>query len=403
MSDMSDMQFNSLNALVIDDDAFMRNLVGKTLRRLGLASVESVDGGHAALARLQRDDTCFHILLIDLLMPEMDGVELLRHLAEREYQGGIILLSGAEARVLKAAVSVARERYLNVLGFLQKPVSADALTHYLRCYDDRGIRISTAGASLLSLNELREGLRNDHLRLFFQPQVDMRSRRMVAVEALSRWQHPVHGLLGPNSFIPLAESCKLVVDLTETVIDKAFQQMQRWHTCQQNFRMAINISTSAVSQMDLTEYLDRCCEHYALEPRLFTLEVTESQVGQDLLSLLETMTRLKLKGFGLSIDDFGTGYSTLERLRRIPFDELKIDSSFVHGSQLDQAAQTIFRSSVELGKQLEMSIVAEGVENEEDWQSASSLGCDIGQGFHIARPMPARELEPWWQGWNPNS
>ncbi|MDG9669102.1 EAL domain-containing response regulator [Hahella sp. CR1] len=393
---MSEKQFCHLNALIIDDDAFMRSIITKTLQRLNLGRVESVASGEEALTLLEGDDSHFDILLVDLLMPGMDGIELLRHLAEHEYQGGVLLFSGADSKVLKAAVNVARARYLNVLGSLQKPVTVDALTYYLTHYQSYfRSRNTVSGGSLLNTSELRQGLNDGHLTLYYQPQVDMKTEAVVGVEALARWKHPQHGLLGPGAFVPLAEESNLVGDFTTAVIAQAIDQMQKWKQKQLNLQVAINISSSSISILDLPHLLEHYCQHHKVEASRITLEITETQVGQDMVTMLEVLTRIKLKGLGLSIDDFGTGYSSLERLQRIPFDELKIDGSFVHGSNRDQAARAIFDSSAALGKQLGMSIVAEGVENQDDWDYAAKLGCDIAQGFHIAQPMAPEDFEAW--------
>lgn len=393
-------RFAHLHALVVDDDPFMLDVVSLTLQRLGVRQVDTAASGEAALARLSTPETPFHLLLCDLNMPGMDGIELLRHVGNLEFGGGVILFSGADERILKAAVSLARARFLNVLGSLQKPVTLEALGHFLDHFDAaRTLRDSGPRLSTLSVHELRQSLEQRHLCLFYQPQVDMRDGRLVGVEALARLRHPQYGLLGPATFVPLSEQDDLIRPFTEAVVREALDQTRLWRRQGLNFRVSVNISAAALSQLDLPHALGALCHERALDPAGILLEITESHLDQDIITSLEVLTRLRLQGFGLSIDDFGTGYSSLDRLKRVPFDELKIDGSFVHGASLDQAAHAIFESSVALGQQLSLSVVAEGVENIEDWNLCAALGCDVVQGYLVARPMPADDFAAWLSRW----
>lgn len=394
--------FPYLHALVVDDDPFARDLIQATLEHLQLGSITTVGSGEEAMVSLADPQSQTNILLCDLHMPGMDGVELLRHLGENQFDGGIILISGAEESILRAAVSLARAYFLNLLGSLQKPATAKTLAYFLRNYNQAyADRVAVPRAASLTPQELESGLEDNALILYYQPQIDIDSGRVVGVEALARWQHPQHGLLPPSAFIAVAEHNGSILPFTEQVLDQAMAQAARWKNLYPPFRMAINLSTVSLCQRQLPQMLVHGCERHGLDPQDITLEVTETHLDQNKLLSLEVLTRIRLNGFGLSIDDFGTGYSSLDRLKNAPFDELKIDGGFVHGAMHDKAAQAILESSIVLGKQLALSVLAEGVEDEEDWALVKRLGCDIVQGFFIARPMPADSFEQWltqWQG-----
>ncbi|MEX0584801.1 MAG: EAL domain-containing response regulator [Natronospirillum sp.] len=394
--------FSHLNVLVVDDEAFARDVISATLSHLQIQTIQTAASGEEAIQILTKTPHQIDILLCDLHMPGMDGVELLRHLDELDFHGGIIVISGADERVLRAAISLARAHFLNLLGSLQKPVSAGSLAVFLRQYETvHRHNLPDPGGYLLTTAEFQQGLTDGHLNLFYQPQVDMQTGQILGVEALARWQHPTHGLLPPSAFVPLAEKSDLIIPFTHAVLALALAQAAAWHKAGLTHRMAINISAAALPRIDLPERLTDGCDGYGLPHDSIVLELTETQLDQDRLLNLEVLTRVRLQNFSLSIDDFGTGYSSLDRLKHAPYDELKIDGGFVHGAAYDSAARVILESSIALGNQLSLRVLAEGVEDGEDWQLAADLGCHLAQGFFIAHPMSALDLDHWlanWQG-----
>ncbi|RFA26588.1 hypothetical protein CAI21_16625 [Alkalilimnicola ehrlichii] len=393
-------RLSRLRALVVDDDPFMQELVKLTLERLGLADVQTAGDGREALDKINQGNP-FDLVLCDLHMPGMDGIELLRHLSDFEFGGGLILFSGTDERILRAAVSLARARFLNVLGSIHKPVTLNALASLIFRFEEAAGCGKKTGqrVSVLTKHELKQSLAEDHLTLFYQPQVDMYSGAVVGVEALARLRHSTHGVLRPAAFVPLTEDDDLIVPFTEAILKQALNQALRWSEDGQKLRVAINLSAAALTQLDLPQIFADCCSGNGLPPELVMLEITESQITSDAIESLEVLTRMRLHGIQLSIDDFGTGYSSLERLKQIPFDELKIDGSFVHGAVSDITAKAIFTSSVALGKQLALSVLAEGVETPEDWSLALDLGCDLVQGYYVAHPMAPDDLNRWMRDW----
>jgi EAL domain-containing protein (putative c-di-GMP-specific phosphodiesterase class I) len=246
---------------------------------------------------------------------------------------------------------------------------------------------------------VREAIANGELVNYYQPKVSFTSGRVVGVETLVRWNHPADGLVFPDQFIGVAEAHGLINDLTSVVLTAALAQSKAWREAGLVLSMAVNVSMGNLSSLDFPEFVGRLCTVAGVLPKGVVLEITESQLVRDLRGPLDVLTRLRLKRFHLSIDDFGTGNSSLSQLRDIPFDELKVDRGFVHGAWANPTLRAIYEASLGLGKQIGMSIVAEGVEDRQDWDFLQLTGCDLGQGYFIAKPMPASALPGWIDEW----
>ncbi len=385
------------NYLVMDDDTFTSALVASMLRKMGAASVAVAENGSVALGHIEASGQMPDIIISDLNMPQLDGVAFLRHLAEKQFAGGIVLISGTDKRILKAVVTLAEEHRLNVLGALAKPFTPPMLQSALARFDgvkERNSRLPLS-PSLVSARALRTAIEQNQLVPFFQPKVAIKTGAVIGVEALARWQHPERGLVPPNLFIPVAEKNGLIDLLTEDIFHKTLQQAAVWHRNGLPLSFAINFSVMSLSDIDLPDRLEAELREAGLDSSCLTLELTESCLMEKFTASLETLLRLRLKGINLSIDDFGTGHSSLEELHMVPFSELKIDRIFVNGASEDDEARVFLQSAVTLGKKLDLSVVAEGVENQEDLDICASLGCDVVQGFVIARPMAGDVFLEW--------
>lgn len=244
-------------------------------------------------------------------------------------------------------------------------------------------------------DELQAAIMSDQLEPWYQPQVEVATGRLVGVEALARWQHPDKGFIPPGIFIGIAEKYGMIQKLTDCILKKSVRQISTWNKMGFDISLSVNFSAAGMSHLEMPEVLDSTVRSAGLRPDHLTIELTESALPKDASATLDILTRLRLKGFRLSIDDFGTGFSSLEQLRLIPFTELKIDRSFVHNADDNKASQAILESSVALAKRLNIHCVAEGVEDEADWALVKQLGCDIVQGYHLAKPMPAEDFIPW--------
>ncbi|MGZ0782699.1 GGDEF-domain containing protein [Pseudomonas sp. TKO26] len=244
--------------------------------------------------------------------------------------------------------------------------------------------------------DLREALIREQFFLVYQPQISYRDHRVVGVEALIRWQHPEHGMVPPDLFIPLAEQNGTIIAIGEWVLDQACRQLREWHDMGfTDLRMAVNLSTVQLHHAELPRVVNNLLQIYRLPPRSLELEVTETGLMEDISTAAQHLLSLRRSGALIAIDDFGTGYSSLSYLKSLPLDKIKIDKSFVQDLLDDDDDATIVRAIIQLGKSLGMQVIAEGVETAEQEAYIISEGCHEGQGYHYSKPLPARELSAY--------
>jgi EAL domain-containing protein (putative c-di-GMP-specific phosphodiesterase class I) len=388
----------SIRVLVIDDEPYMHRVLVHMLSGLGIEDVVTLPSAAMALRHLSAAESHPDLILLDLNMPAMDGVELVRLIAEMGFGGAIVLVSAEAERVLQMTEKLVQAHRLPVLGHLRKPVSVSALAAILRKWHPHAIPDDSAPS--LGADDLRAALQRGQLVTHYQPKVSVQGAAVVGVEALVRWDHPEHGLILPEQFIPIAEEHGLVDELTRTVLGAAFAQSGAWRRAGLALNMAVNVSMANLANLAFADYVLEAAEALGAIPGEITLEVTESRLMLDQRAPLEVLSRLRLRRFRLAIDDFGTGHSSLTQLRDIAFDELKIDRSFVHGAWRDATLRAMYDASLGLGRQLGIEVVAEGVEDHDDWDYVRKTGCDLAQGYFIGAPMPAEELGPWIGLWN---
>ncbi|MCA1644918.1 MAG: EAL domain-containing protein [Chloroflexi bacterium] len=245
---------------------------------------------------------------------------------------------------------------------------------------------------LALVGELRRAIEEDELVLHFQPQVDLQTGRIVAAEALVRWQHPRRGLLGPNEFIPLAERVMLIEPLTQWVLNAALRENRAWQAAGRTVPVAVNLSMRSFQDPYLPEIITGLLARWEVAPSSLRLEITESSLMADPAEAIEVISRLRAMGLRVAVDDFGTGYASLAYLKRLPVDELKMDKSFVGGMATDGKDLAIVRSTIALAHELGLQVVAEGVEDGATWDLLTQAGCDLAQGHYISRPVSAAAL-----------
>ena len=253
---------------------------------------------------------------------------------------------------------------------------------------------------LALMGELRQALRREELVVYYQPKAHLRTARVTGAEALVRWQHPVRGLLAPYEFLPMAEQTGLMRPLTLYVLERALRQTRRWHDAGRPLSIAVNLGVPNLLDAQLPGDVERLLEETGVEARFLELEITENVVMADPVRTIQVLKDLHDLGVGLSLDDFGTGYSSLAYLKRLAVDELKIDKSFVMQMAEDEDDAVIVRSTVDLARNLNLRVVAEGVEDERSWRALEQMGCQVAQGFYLSRPVPADEFGTWLEGWD---
>ena len=374
--------------LIMVDEKEFASFVGKVAESAGY-EVRMTDDP-AVFRTLLAEWEPSHIAL-DLAMPQADGVEMLRFLAGQGCRAQIVIMSGFDNRVVEAAQRLGMERGLAIVGALQKPVRAKDLRVLL---DSRRHATNTVSEASLDL-----ALDAGEITPFYQPKVDLQSWRPIGFEALVRWHHAQLGTIDPDSFVPMAEASGQIERLTEAVTTRAMVQSRQWRQQGIETELAINLSAHSLDDEGLADRLETMCWATGAPKEHISFEVTETAAMADPVRGLDILTRLRIKGFRLSIDDFGTGYSSLVQLHRLPFSELKIDRSFVAECDRSAEARVIVKTIVDLAHNLGMSVVGEGVETDGIARTLSEMGCDIGQGYAIAKPMEPSAVPGWLERW----
>ncbi len=391
----------TMRILLVDDDTFALKLVQHQLAQLGYTGVEAFADPREALARLEADPSSVDIVLLDLQMPGIDGIEFVRHLARIKFAGGVALLSGEDDRILQTAFRLASAHRLSVRGALHKPVTPGQLEVVLGAVISAAPARRTSGGTRkeYSAERLKEAIEAHELTNVYQPKVELETGRVRGVETLVRWQHPEDGLVFPDQFISLAEENGLIDALTRLVLKNAIAQAHVWEAAGLDLHVGVNVSMENLADLHFPDFVAEALAAAGTSRHALVLEVTESRLMTNVISSLDILTRLRLKHIGLSIDDFGTGHSSLAQLRDIPFDELKVDRGFVHGAAEDASKRAILDASLAMARQLGMTTVGEGVEDRADWDSLRAAGCTLAQGYFVARPMPAGALPKWMEEW----
>jgi len=333
------------------------------------------------------------LVVLDLQLPGMDGIEVIRNLARLATDTGVLLVSGMDQRVLVSARQVGESLGLKMLGVLQKPILLEDLEALLQTQLDSEAR--------LRADDLRRGIEEMELVVHYLPRLvkERGTWQIRGAEALVRWQHPRLGLLYPGQFLALAEGNDMIVAITDFVLSDAVRQAGLWRGHGHSLGVAVNLSPRLVRDVGFPDRLGRLLREYDLPPELLTIEVTEASSLHDVEMVTDVFTRLRVKGIGLSLDDFGTGTSSITQLYRMPFTELKIDRSLVSELPHTQAAATVVTAIVELAHRLSLTVCAEGIETEAQFSFMDQAGCEALQGQLISKAVPAAELEALAKAW----
>ena len=385
---------SSQQILVIDDDSQIGKFIATVAQNMDISCTltTNVTDFMAAL------NSEFAVIFIDLIIPGIDGVELLRKLHQQGCENKIALMSGVDQQTLNTAEDLAKALGLTVIGKLQKPFQLNELEMVL----NSSATINTVTPHVrqqplpITEDELNYALKHDEFVLHYQPKVDIKTNRMVGIEALVRWQHPTQGLIFPDTFISHAESLGLINHLGLIIAKKAMNDFKEI-TLSSGFKtkLSINVSPYSLQDLKLPDKLLALSQEFDVEPERIILEITETGLFKDLGNALEILTRLRMKGMQLSVDDFGTGYSTMQQLQRLPAQELKIDKSFIQAISTNDKLQILVRKIIEMGHELGMMVIAEGVETAEQLEFLRVNHCDLAQGYLFSRPLPMQELLDW--------
>ncbi len=391
--------------LILDDDPLIGETIGHIARSIGL-EVRATTEARTFFETL--DEWQPGQIALDLVMPDMDGVEVLVELARRQCQAGIIITSGVGSRVLDAAGRSAAEHGLNIVGVLSKPFATRELKSMLVTPGEpaapaRRPAETAAQDGEITAEELEQAIEHGELGLVYQPKIACQSGQLAGFEALVRWHSPVRGMVAPDCFVPLAERCGLMIRMTGVILDMALGWFSRARHSLSTaddatgplITLSINLSARSMDDERFVDRVSGQCRELGIPPEELIFELTETSAMEDPVASLDMLTRIRMKGFQLSIDDFGTGYSSMLQLVRLPFSEIKIDKSFVASATSSEESRAVTRSIVELGHSLGLRATAEGVEDAATLAFLAEIGCDLAQGYYISRPIPASEAEAW--------
>ncbi len=378
---------NRNRLLIIDDDPEIADIYARIGQQAGFSTRIAPT---AAEFRRQLQDWLPTIVLVDLRMPDTDGIELLRLCSRERPPAKFIIASGLDHRVVEAAARLARSFGLDVIGAMVKPVRVPELMALLNMH---------LAAQETTTAELEAAIASEEIVGYWQPKLAVATRRVIGAEVLVRWHHPTHGLLMPDHFIPLAESGELIQRLTWCVVERSLAQHAEWARSGLVLPFAVNLSARCLTDLDLPDRLLDLCNRHGVSPEQMTLEITESAAMRNQIEGADILTRLRIKGIHLSIDDFGTGYSSLAQLQRLPFSELKIDKSFVMPMAQSRDCAVIVKTVIGMAHNMGLRAIAEGVESEECLSLLAEWQCDEMQGYLFSRALPPDDVPAFVRGW----
>jgi len=395
-SGKSEMRPRNKDLMVVDDDPMIGEFIKPFAEKAGFNVQIVTDPTLFATTYRAKTD----LIMLDLNMPFMDGIELLRFLGDNRSETAIVIVSGYDMEIISAARNLAKKQDLNIIDALQKPLDQRELERVLaEAYENSGNKMRRAArqgtSDMPTVEELRDAIANNMLEVYYQPKVKLPGESVLGAEALVRWNHPTKGFISPELFVVLAEQNELIGDLTDFVLNEACGQIKRSRKLGQELVISVNMSDRSFEDLNFPEQISDIVTAAGLSSSDILLELTETSLSSDVTHVMDILTRLRLRGFEISIDDFGTGHSSLSRLNEMPFNELKIDKSFVGRAHTEPGARAIVKNTVELARSLNLKTVAEGAEMQEHIDMLNEYGCDYVQGYFFSRPLPPKEFEEW--------
>lgn len=384
---------NVYRVLIVEDHPFQHQYLETAFQAAGGFKVELVWDGPTALQRLSRND--YDLLLTDLMMPQMDGVQLIQQLGQLHRPPALALMTAASRRMLVGCGQVAKNLGLQVAGLISKPVHEAEIVSLRDRLDDlaeQARAFSSRPRGCRSISTLAKALESGEIQAWFQPKMSLRDGRIVGAEALARWIHPAEGLLLPGAFLEDIEKAQLDIELLSSMLGQTLAAQAQWARMGHTLPVSINLPTHLLDKGDLVDHLLAQVQVNQADPRQITFELTETSTTQLSSNYYAGACRLRLMGFGLAQDDFGKGYSSYFNLVSTPFTELKIDRSLVLGCGENEGLASALISITELGRKLGLITVAEGVETQAELAVLRRAQCDHVQGFIISPAVDREKL-----------
>lgn len=388
----------ALRVLVLEHDPVQRGMLRAALTACGVGSVTDAADGASGLALLVEREHQFDIVVSDLKMAGVDGIDFMRRAVRRSIRG-FILSSALEHDLLASAASVVRGYGIPLLGVLAKPVATEHLRDMLRCFqaskEGDAARARAPLRRVWSKRDLVGAMDLQQFVPFFQPKFDLASKRPGGMEILARWHHPQLGILAPAQFIERMEDEGLIERLTESIFRQALACAREWQDGGRPLALALNISALSFRSLGMPERMLSIVNEYGIAPDQVTMEMSESAVVANLDDVPETVARLRRNGFKIALDGFGTDNGSLQQLGAIAFTEIKIGRSLMSAASAPGPSRAVLDAVLRMAAALGLHTVAEGIESEDQRDCLKSLGCASGQGYLFALPMSQQALRRW--------
>lgn len=391
-----------INTLVVDDSKSMLALMSALLESLGVSSCTCVSSGGEALELIKEQGAEFNLIFVDLNMPGMDGMELIRLLSKEGFLGGVAILSKLDNKIIQLAADVLLERRTHLIGCISKPVTEEKLSVILKKHQSMTPNIAPNQGQQLSVNDIELAIDERRVVPYYQPKVDNQTGKVGSLEILVRISQPSEiDAVAAGRFVSVAEQHGLIELLTLSLLRRVMKDLPAiLNEFGEECRLSLNISALMLNNETLPTRLLRFLEKHGFKAGNFIVEVTESQAVENAVQM-ETLNRLRINGFGLSLDDYGTGYTNIQQLKTLPYTEIKIDRSLVYNIANDKLSQVVAQALFDIFEELDVDIVTEGVELVSDLDYLNELHIPIKlQGYIISKPKVLNDICRWHKSWN---
>jgi EAL domain-containing protein (putative c-di-GMP-specific phosphodiesterase class I) len=393
------MPCSGIRFLLVEDHEFQRGLLAGLLRRLGAAIVHEAADGRGALQLLSDPDCPVDLVISDVCMPGMDGMEFMRHLSELAPGLPMVVASALEPQVLASVVHVAQAYKVRLLGVLAKPATAAKLTPMLDTFRRIAADVPDPGAAF-SFVEIADAWTHEEFQPLYEPRVGLESGAVCSMHAVPSWQHPVRGTLAAAQFMPSIRARGLTDDFTWLMLPKAFAQCAEWRRRGLKVQVSVTLDLQSLAGGHLADEIAQLAVQQELEPEAVVLHIREQEFVSIRPGMLENLTRLRIMGFGLGVDDFGSGNFDVDRLALLPLTELKIHRDFVTNAARDKSAEAGLATCLDAAQQRRIRTIGDGMSSKEEWKMLHDWGCLMAQGPFVSTAIPGSSVRPWARRWS---